>query len=386
MDTGSADAHGQLGSSITIDGVSKDYGRGELAVRYMYLKIEAGEFFSLLGSSGSGKSTTLKMLAGLEFPTTGTIYLGDEDVTLVPANKRNVHTVFQNYALFPHMSVFDNVAYGLKGKKLGNIEIRNRVNEMLELVEMDALRKAKPDDLSGGQQQRVALARSLVLRPEALLLDEPLGALDMKLRHHMQDVIRSIHREIGTTFVYVTHDQEEAFSMSGRVAVMDAGSLKQVATPEELYAHPASRFVADFVGSANLVEGTVAAVREPGLYETRFGGVGTLVCPGVASLRAGDAVCAVLRPQDVWLAALDTDDEVHVHGTVTDRSFSGAFARLTLATQAGNIDCLLTGNGNTGRGLAEADAYWRARDMWLVRSAEIGEGAEPAGDTERSGT
>lgn len=361
------------GASITIDGVSKDYGRGTLAVRYMYLKIEAGEFFSLLGSSGSGKSTTLKMLSGLEFPTTGHIFLGDEEITNVPANKRDVHTVFQNYALFPHMTVEENVAYGLRGMKLGNDEIRYRVNDMLDLVEMIELRRAYPADLSGGQQQRVALARSLILRPKALLLDEPLSALDMKLRHHMQDVIRTIHKEVGTTFVYVTHDQEEAFSMSDHVAVMDHGELKQVATPEELYAHPASRFVADFVGSANLLDGTVEAIVEDGLYRVNFEGIGSVVCPGVKSLRPRESVCAVLRPQDIWISPLEGDDIVRVQGHVVDRAFSGAFARLEFSAAGHDFECLLTGNGNTGLGLSNVSANWHARDMWVVRAREVGE-------------
>ena len=361
------------GQSITIDGVSKDYGRGELAVRYMYLKIEAGEFFSIIGSSGSGKSTTLKMLSGLEFPTSGHIYLGDEEITNLPANKRDVHTVFQNYALFPHMTVEENVAYGLKGKKVADKEISKRVREMLDLVEMLPLSNAKPTDLSGGQQQRVALARSLVLRPKALLLDEPLGALDMKLRHHMQDVIRSIHQEVGTTFVYVTHDQEEAFSMSDRVAVMDKGELKQVATPEELYAHPASRFVADFVGNANIVPGRIEVVEGPNAYRVSYGALGTYSCPGVANLHVGDEVCAVLRPQDIWLTALEGDNIVRASGSVANRAFYGSFARLTFNANGTALQCMLTGNGNTGLGKSTVDANWRAQDMWVVRAKELGE-------------
>lgn len=374
MQTQTTDAQAAIdGESITIDGVSKDYGRGELAVKYLYLKIEAGEFFSILGSSGSGKSTTLKMLSGLEFPTTGHIFLGDDEITELPANKRDVHTVFQNYALFPHMTVEENVAYGLKGKGVSGKEADNRVRDMLNLVEMMPLRHAKPTDLSGGQQQRVALARSLVLRPKALLLDEPLGALDMKLRHHMQDVIRSIHKEVGTTFVYVTHDQEEAFSMSDRVAVMDKGELKQVAAPEELYAHPASRFVADFVGNANIIPGRIEAVEPDGRYRVSFGALGTWSCPGVASLHAGEDVCAVLRPQDIWLSPLEGEGVCRVTSRVTDRSFSGAFARLTFEVTGQPLTCLLTGNGNTGLGVEEVNANWRAQDMWIVRAKELGE-------------
>ena len=356
-----------LGADITLDHVSKDYGRGVYAVNDMDLKIEQGEFFSLLGSSGSGKSTTLKMLSGLEFPTKGHVYLGDEDITQVPANRRDIHTVFQNYALFPHMTVWDNVAYGPRGKKVPKAEVDARVNELLELVEMSEYKNVKPDALSGGQQQRIALARALVMRPKALLLDEPLGALDLKLRHHMQDVLRHIHNEVGITFVYVTHDQEEAFSMSDRVAVMDKGVLQQVAIPEELYAHPVSRFVADFVGSANIIDGTVAAVREPGLYEVAFPAFGTLVCPGVKGLAEGDAVCAVLRPQDIWLHGLaDAEDKVRRKGTVVDRSFSGSFTRITFDTEGTQMTCLLTGNGNTGIGLTELDVAWLSRDMWIV--------------------
>ncbi|MGN0078900.1 MAG: ABC transporter ATP-binding protein [Coriobacteriales bacterium] len=360
-----------IGANVIIDHVSKDYGRGELAVDDMSLEIHAGEFFSVLGSSGSGKSTTLKMLSGLEFPTAGHIYLGQEEVTKVPANRRDVHTVFQNYALFPHMSVWDNVAYGLKIHHLGAGDTARLVDEMLEMVEMTSFAKAKPGDLSGGQQQRVALARALVMGPKALLLDEPLGALDLKLRHHMQDVLRDIHSQVGTTFVYVTHDQEEAFSMSHRVAVMDKGKLKQVATPEELYAHPANRFVADFVGSANMIAGVVSAERgtdsSQSLYQAEFPGLGSLVCPGVKGLQPGDAVCAVLRPQDIWLADLTGDGVVSVEGPVSNRMFSGAFARVTAQAAGMELQCLLTGNGNTGAGLQSARMSWRSADMWLVK-------------------
>jgi spermidine/putrescine transport system ATP-binding protein len=357
-----------LGADITITGISKDYGRDELAVKSMDLKIERGEFFSLLGSSGSGKSTTLKMLSGLEFPTTGSVFLGEEDITTVPANKRDVHTVFQNYALFPHMTVWNNIAYGLKGTKTPKPEIEQRVNRMLDLVEMNDFKEVKPSELSGGQQQRVALARALVMEPKALLLDEPLGALDLKLRHHMQDILREIHDEVGITFVYVTHDQEEAFSMSDRVAVMDKGELKQVARPEELYAHPVSRFVADFVGSANIIEGVIDSVENNGTYQVDFPSLGILTCPGIEGLKKGDAVCAVLRPQDIWLSGLEgTDGIIRRSGKVTDRSFSGSFARMSFRSSDGlELMCLLTGNGNTGIGVTEVEAAWSSKDMWIV--------------------
>ncbi|MGH2703028.1 MAG: ABC transporter ATP-binding protein [Actinomycetota bacterium] len=243
-------------SDVRLEGITKAF-RDTVAVEDLTLTIETGEFFSLLGPSGCGKTTTLRMIGGFEDPTGGTVYLGGREVSGLPPYKRDVNTVFQSYALFPHLSVEENVAYGLKRKKVPKAEIGPRVDEMLQLVDLVGLGERRPNQLSGGQQQRVALARALVNRPQVLLLDEPLGALDLKLRKQMQLELKRIQSEVGITFIYVTHDQEEAMTMSDRIAVMNAGRMEQVGAPEEVYELPATEFVASFLGASNLLDGVV---------------------------------------------------------------------------------------------------------------------------------
>src|SRR3954452_10598337 len=237
-------------AGIALEGISKRFGKHE-AVRDVSLSIREGEFFSLLGPSGCGKTTTLRMIAGFEVPDAGRIYLQGEDVTSLFSNRRPVNMVFQQYALFPHMSIYDNVAFGLKMKRVPRVEHRERVHELLRIVDLEGLESRRPQQLSGGQQQRVALARALVNRPAALLLDEPLGALDVKLRKQMQLELKRIQHELGTTFVYVTHDQDEALAMSDRIAVMNRGQVEQLGSPREIYERPRTAFVADFFGSLN---------------------------------------------------------------------------------------------------------------------------------------
>jgi len=245
-------------AAIELVGVEKEFATGGhdvRAVEHVDLQIAEGEFFSLLGPSGCGKTTTLRMIAGFEEPTSGQILLHGRDMVGVPPFRRDVNMVFQQYALFPHMDVFENVAFGLRRKKVDKGEIKRRVTEALALVELEGRETRKPRQLSGGQQQRVALARALVNRPRALLLDEPLGALDLKLRQAMQLELKRIQREVGITFVYVTHDQEEALTMSDRLVVMNAGRIEQLGSPRELYEHPATRFVANFIGTSNILTG-----------------------------------------------------------------------------------------------------------------------------------
>jgi spermidine/putrescine transport system ATP-binding protein len=245
-------------AAIELVGVEKEFttgGHDVRAVEQVDLRIAEGEFFSLLGPSGCGKTTTLRMIAGFEEPTSGRILLHGRDMVGVPPFRRDVNMVFQQYALFPHMDVFENVAFGLRRKKVDKGEIKRRVTEALALVELEGRETRKPRQLSGGQQQRVALARALVNRPRALLLDEPLGALDLKLRQAMQLELKRIQREVGITFVYVTHDQEEALTMSDRLVVMNAGRIEQLGSPRELYEHPATRFVANFIGTSNILTG-----------------------------------------------------------------------------------------------------------------------------------
>ncbi len=268
-----------------------------VAVDAISLTIESGEFFSLLGPSGCGKTTTLRMIGGFEQPTSGTIELRGKDVTGDPPDKRPVNMVFQNYALFPHLDVGDNVAFGLKRKQVPKADITRRVDEALELVHLTGYQRRKPNQLSGGQQQRVALARALVNRPNVLLLDEPLGALDLKLRKRLQVELKRIQQEVGITFVYVTHDQEEALTMSDRIAVMHHGRIEQLGTPEALYERPTTTFVADFIGTTNLLRGTVEAL-DDGAALVRLEG-GDVCRIGRPGRTVGQVVDISLRPEAI---------------------------------------------------------------------------------------
>src|SRR5215218_8438719 len=247
------DSRGAVSTDVRLLGVRKAYG-DVVAVDGVDIDVREGEFFTMLGPSGSGKTTCLRMIAGFERPDAGRVELGGRDVTNLPPNERDVNTVFQDYALFPHMSVGENVGYGLRVKKVGSDQRKRRVTEALELVRLSGYEQRRPSQLSGGQRQRVALARALVNRPRVLLLDEPLGALDLKLRQQMQHELRTLQQEVGITFVYVTHDQEEALTMSDRLAVFSDGRVEQVGAPADVYEHPANEFVAGFVGVSNIVE------------------------------------------------------------------------------------------------------------------------------------
>lgn len=246
---------------VSIINVEKSYGNNKV-VKNLNMNIEEGEFLTMLGPSGCGKTTTLRMIAGFEDATSGMIKVENERVEDKEPYERNVNTVFQNYALFPHMTVFDNIAYGLNIKKIPKAEIKERVKEMLELVQLTGFEKRKPDQMSGGQKQRVAIARALVNRPKVLLLDEPLGALDLKLRKQMQVELKRLQKKLKTTFIYVTHDQEEALTMSDRIAIMNEGYLEQIGTPDEIYEHPKTKFVAGFIGESNILEGIVTKIKD----------------------------------------------------------------------------------------------------------------------------
>ncbi|MBI3648459.1 MAG: ABC transporter ATP-binding protein [Actinobacteria bacterium] len=285
--------------AISVENVRKEFGKVQ-AVRGVTLDIYEGEFFSMLGPSGCGKTTTLRMIAGFEEPDEGRILLRDADVTGVPPNRRNVNMVFQHYALFPHMSIYDNVAFGLKVKKVPKNDQREWVHEMLRVVQLEGMEKRRPRQLSGGQQQRVALARALVNRPAALLLDEPLGALDVKLRKQMQLELKRIQHELGTTFVYVTHDQEEAMSMSDRIAVMNGGLVEQIGGPREIYESPASAFVADFVGLLNVIDFRVDRL-DGGLAAMEVGGDQRLMVPVGPEVVVGDGLRVAVRPERIRL-------------------------------------------------------------------------------------
>ncbi|MGK2947770.1 MAG: ABC transporter ATP-binding protein [Acidimicrobiales bacterium] len=303
--------------AVRLSGVTKRFD-DVVAVDHVDLEIADGEFFSMLGPSGCGKTTTLRMIAGLEFPTEGSLRIHGEEMGLRPPDKRPVNTVFQSYALFPHMDVEGNIAFGLEMRKVPKDERRRRVGEAIDLVRLDGLAKRKPAQLSGGQQQRVALARALVNEPKVLLLDEPLGALDLKLRQDMQNELKSLQREVGITFVYVTHDQEEALTMSDRIAVMRDGHLLQVAAPEELYERPTTRFVADFIGRSNILPGTVASAEEVALVN------GDRL--SLASDRpVGTAVGVAVRPERIALhpSGGAPDARHRLEGKVTRATYVG---------------------------------------------------------------
>lgn len=285
---------------LRIDGVGKRFGAHQ-AVDDLSLDIKTGEFFALLGPSGCGKTTLLRMLAGFEAPDTGRILLNGEDIAAVPPHQRPVNMMFQNYALFPHLSVRDNIGFGLKHAGLTRIGIDARVADMIALVKLDGLERRKPDQLSGGQKQRVALARALARHPKLLLLDEPLAALDKKLREETQAELMALQRQLGLTFVIVTHDQDEAMSMADRIGVMRDGRLQQVATPRQLYEAPASRWVAEFVGDINLVEGDVRA-RDGHRTTIEAQGVGTLFAGDTQDQAASGAVCIAIRPEKIRLS------------------------------------------------------------------------------------
>ncbi|MGC4110933.1 MAG: ABC transporter ATP-binding protein [Nocardioides sp.] len=317
-----------MAGALSLTGLVKRFG-DEVAVDGLDLEIGEGEFFSLLGSSGCGKTTTLRMVAGFEEPDAGQILLDGRDLAQVSAHKRPVNTVFQSYALFPFLDVSDNVAFGLKYQRATKDEVRRRVGAALELVQMGSMSQRKPHQLSGGQRQRVALARALVLEPTVLLLDEPMGALDAKLRKQLQIELRSLQKQVGTTFVYVTHDQDEALTMSDRLAVLNKGKVEQVGTPSEVYSAPANTHVATFLGTANLWPATVTAADEQGVT-CSVGGASLLVAGERAA--AGESVSVMVRPERVEVAATASaaDGSNQLKGRVDTLTFRGAHTNVQL--------------------------------------------------------
>ncbi|PRY33224.1 ABC transporter ATP-binding protein [Pseudosporangium ferrugineum] len=344
-------------AAIELDGVHKEFvvhGETVQAVRPLDLAIGKGEFFSLLGPSGCGKTTTMRMIAGFEEPTGGTVYLDGRDVTNVSPNKRDVNMVFQSYALFPHLSTYQNVAFGLERKKVAKAEIRRRVGEMLEIVSLTGMEKRSPREMSGGQQQRVALARALVNGPRALLLDEPLGALDLKLRQQMQTELKRIQREVGITFVYVTHDQGEALTMSDRIAVMQAGRIEQLGSPREIYEKPATRFVAGFIGTSNLLDGPAGSV-DDGIAVLTYGPGERVLVPVPDGVRPGDPLEVSVRPEKIDLGRDEpaTAGGSVLTGVVTDVVYHGTSTNYTVKTAAGADLVVFDQNAYSAEDLAE---------------------------------
>jgi spermidine/putrescine transport system ATP-binding protein len=349
--------------AIELVGVVKEFqARGEVvvAVRGLDLVIREGEFFSLLGPSGCGKTTTMRMIAGFEEPTRGGIRLHGADVTGIPPNKRDVNMVFQSYALFPHMTVFENVAFGLRRKKAAKDEITRRVGEMLEIVDLGGRGERRPRELSGGQQQRVALARALVNRPRALLLDEPLGALDLKLRQAMQVELKRIQREVGITFVYVTHDQGEALTMSDRIAVMNDGAIEHLGTPREIYEHPKTRFVAGFIGTSNLLSGTVSHV-ESGQAVIEVSPEERIIAPVHDPNPApGSPLELTVRPEKIQLSTTRPADRGCVlRGEVTEVVYLGTSTNFSVSTTTGaDIVVFQQNSAAAGEAADRGDHVW----------------------------
>ncbi|WP_432931269.1 ABC transporter ATP-binding protein [Microbispora sp. CA-135349] len=354
--------------AIELDNVVKEYvSHGEVvrAVKGVSLAIAEGEFFSLLGPSGCGKTTSMRMIAGFEDPTQGVVRLHGEDVTNVPPNKRDINMVFQSYALFPHMNVWDNVAFGLKRKKVPDAEIKRRVGEILEVVDLVGREKRRPKEMSGGQQQRVALARALVNRPRALLLDEPLGALDLKLRQAMQIELKRIQREVGITFVYVTHDQSEALTMSDRIAVMNDGLVEQLADPREIYERPASKFVAGFIGTSNLLSGTVQQVGGDTAV-LAIGQSDRILIPADGTLSAGQSVDLTVRPEKIKIAKDQPEGDLSVvRGTVAEVVYLGTYNSYVVVLGDGAEITVFEQNANDSTITAErGDSVWLSWQPW----------------------
>jgi spermidine/putrescine transport system ATP-binding protein len=325
--------------AIELAGVVKEFHSGGeviIAVRGLDLAIRQGEFFSMLGPSGCGKTTTMRIIAGFEEPTRGSVSLQGRDVTWDPPNKRDVNMVFQSYALFPHMSVFENVAFGLRRKRVHKDEISRRVGEMLEIVDLAGREQRRPRELSGGQQQRVALARALVNGPKALLLDEPLGALDLKLRQAMQVELKRIQREVGITFVYVTHDQGEALTMSDRIAVMNDGLIEHLGTPREIYERPANRFVAGFIGTSNLLTGEVSRITDGNAVVVVSPDEQVIVPAGEQTMAPSSQIEITVRPEKISISAGRPDSVGSVlRGTVTEVVYLGTSTTFTVRTTTG---------------------------------------------------
>ncbi len=379
----SADAPGPGSSvpSVSLRSVVKKFG-DFAAVKGIDLDIAQGEFFTMLGPSGCGKTTTLRMVAGFELPTEGQIQIDGSDVAGLPPHKRPTNTVFQSYALFPHLSVQDNVAYGLKRKGVDKAEIKRRVEAELERVGLGGEANRKPNQLSGGQQQRVALARAVVNLPKVLLLDEPLGALDLKLRKGLQIELKRIQREVGITFVYVTHDQEEALTMSDRIAVMNAGVIEQVAEPEEVYEHPSTTFVAGFIGVSNLMPGVVRGIQNgSATVELDAGGTVSADANGLAS---GDKCFAVVRPEKLLIQKREETPpagNASVEGTVDSSVYLGTSTQIVVRLGGDVPMTVLVPNADEAErqrlpgGGAEVRLCWAPEHVHLVRESVAGNGA-----------
>ena len=362
----------RAGATVRLANLSRFYG-DVTAVQNVNLSIAAGEFITLLGPSGSGKTTALMMVAGFVYPSAGEIYIDEVPVARLPPQKRDLGMVFQNYALFPHMTVAENIAFPLRVRRVAKDEVRRRVGRVLEIVQLPGFEGRQPRQLSGGQQQRVAMARALVFEPRVLLMDEPLGALDKKLREHLQLELKHIHRRLNVTFVYVTHDQEEALTMSDRIAVMNHGRIEQVGAPTDLYEEPSSVFVADFIGESNLLNGVVRHAEPGALADIEIPGGQRFRAPQRRPVRAGEAVVASVRPERLALAngAAPTPGENRWSGRLVETIYVGDATKYRVAV--GDQTLTLKAQNQAASAPAaiggEVDIVWQPAHTKLLQDA-----------------
>ena len=349
---------------VKIDNVNKKYGDNHV-VRDLFLEIKQGEFLTMLGPSGCGKTTTLRMIAGFETPTSGNIYIEGEEIQNTEPYEREVNTVFQNYALFPHMTIYDNLAFGLSVKKVNKEEIKKRVTEILELVQLVGFENRKPDQLSGGQKQRVAIGRALINKPKVLLLDEPLGALDLKLRKQMQFELKRLQKKLGITFIYVTHDQEEALTMSDRIAIMYGGDLEQIGTPKEIYEKPKSKFVADFIGESNIFYGVADSIEKDVLKVKLENGNAIAVDSNVKN---NEIIYILVRPENIKLSKVPIEGFTLL-GKVKEHVYIGNVNKTIIVLPTG-IEIKM--NTNPKAELlpigSEICVYWDKEDAVVIKS------------------
>ncbi len=358
----------QPGAALRLEGLTRRYEQAAV-VDNLDLAIAPGEFVTLLGASGSGKTTTLMMVAGFTKPSQGRVLINDQDITHLPPAKRDLGVVFQHYTLFPHLSVADNLAFPLEMRGVARRDIKQKVADALALIQLDDKGHRLPRELSGGQQQRVALARALIFSPVALLMDEPLGALDKKLREHMQLEIKRLHVTSGSTVVFVTHDQEEALTLSDRIAVMQQGRIAQIDTPHDLYTKPKNRWVAEFIGQPNFIDGQISAIQQH-CYDVRLSSGETVCGKGVAHLRVGESVLAVLRPEHIHIGLPgDTSDHLPLSATIAEMLYLGHTLKLTLVLSDGATLLAQLQNSaleGTLRPGASVRIGWATESLWFI--------------------
>lgn len=349
---------------VKLENFSKSYGQKEI-INNINLEVYEGEFLTLLGSSGCGKTTILRSISGLDYPTKGKVYIDGEDVTNLDPPKRHVNTIFQNYALFPLMTIEENIAFGLKMKKVPKAEIKKRVQEMIELVHLEGYEKRKPKELSGGEQQRVSIVRGLINNPKVLLLDEPLSALDLKLRKKMQIELKQLQKKLGITFIYVTHDQDEALSMSDRIVVLKEGRIEQIGTPVEVYENPKSLYVADFLGEANIFSGKIISIEDKKSIVKIKEGQEIVILQN--NFEVGSAVDLVVRPENVKITKTERKNNC-LEGEIQEQIYDGAFTKILVKVGKRIIKVIISGNDKLYHIGDVVYLYWTIEDAIVLGS------------------